>query len=334
VRARAVGSAEDAILLVDGKRAEKAPVIGRSVSFALANTRPGRHVLQVRFRRAGRIVESTAPTPAWLLPASAAFPIHSGRVDAELSRALTRLGSRFSGYAAFAVEDAGRQRGARWNADARFPAASTVKLGVLVAAIARFGRGEVVRYDLEQVAHWSSNLAANRLVRLLGSGSVERGSTIVERTLRTLGARRSTYTGMYRVGTAHAASGGDPPLVSFRVTTAADMATVMATIHSAAAGDRRALRRSGLGIGEARLALGLLLGSQTTGENAGLVRPFVTAAVPIARKEGWLSGAHHTVAVAYPNRGPIVVSVLTYRAGLSLAQAQRLGRALVLALDL
>jgi hypothetical protein len=334
VRARAPEQADDAILLVDGKRAGNAPVMGSFASFELANTRPGRHRLQVRFRRAGRIVGSTALTPAWLLPASAALPIRSSRVDAKLSKALARLGTSFAGYAAIAVEDVGERRSARWNADSRFPAASTVKLGVLVSAIARFGRSEVVRYDLEQMAHWSSNLAANRLVRLLGSGSVERGSTIVEGTLRALGGRRSTYTGSYRVGTAQTASGGEPPLVSFRVTTASDLAAAIATIHSAAAGDRRALRRSGLSVGEARLALGLLLGSRASGDNAGLVRPFVTATVPVARKEGWLADAHLTVAVVYPTQGPVVVSVLTYRSGLSLAQAQRLGRAVVLALNL
>src|SRR3954452_1168694 len=84
------------------------------------------------------------------LPDRRAHP--EGAPDAALSLELERLGRSFPGWAAFWVHDLRTGHTAGWNSDARFPAASTVKLAVLDAALRRFGgpHGDV-DYDLRQL---------------------------------------------------------------------------------------------------------------------------------------------------------------------------------------
>jgi hypothetical protein len=184
---------------------------------------------------------------------------------------------------------------------------------------------------MRALAAWSSNLAANRLLRSLGSGEVEVGRRLVERRLRRLGATASTYPGAYRVGTTRASAPLQPPPVSARTTTAADLGHVLANMHAAATGSARAQRSSGLSQHEARIGIALLLDSEASGDNVGLFRPWLPQRMPAAQKHGWILSARHSAAVIYGPRGPVVVSLLTYRHGLTLRDARLLGRRVVLA---
>lgn len=299
-------------------------IVGRS---STGRFRPGltagRYDLEVR-GPGGRVARSH---DAWLLPAAQAKVHAAGAMDERLRAQLADLGTSFSGVAAFSMRDLATGRRAAWNSDARFPAASTVKLGVLVATLDRLGSGPRVLPELRALTAWSSNLAANRLVSMLG------GKEPVEAALRRLGAPSSSYPGPYRVGTA----GGDvvrqPPIVSFRLTTAADLTRAMTTLHSAATGNGTALRRAHLTADEARLAVGLLLSSERTGDNTGLLRPALPS-VPIAQKHGWISSARLTTAIVYAPNGPIVVTILAYRPELSLRDGQALGTAVARLLGL
>ena len=108
----------------------------------------------------------------------------ASRPDKALDARLATLAQSFAGFSAVVVHDLATGRSGSWNADARFPAASTVKLGVLVAGLRAAGaRPERSGgwYDLAQLAGWSSNLAANRLYATLGRNAVET-------TLRRMGA--------------------------------------------------------------------------------------------------------------------------------------------------
>jgi beta-lactamase class A len=217
---------------------------------------------------------------------------------------------------------------ASWNADARFPAASTVKLAVLIAALARAGlrpERSPIAYDLRALTGWSSNLAANRLLERWGVGAVQSA-------LRRAGAWRSTYPQGYRVGTGRADVVRQPPFVSGRVTTARDLGRLLYVLHAGALGNRPALRATGLDATRSRYALRLLLASELRGENIGLVRPFVRATTPVAQKNGWLHDARHTAAIVYAPRGPRIVVVLTYALNLRLTTARRLGRDVVAAI--
>jgi beta-lactamase class A len=244
-----------------------------------------------------------------------------GTPDARLSLALERLGRSFDGWAAFWVHDLRTGRTAGWNSDARFPAASTVKLGVLAAALRAVSVApERSRfwYDLRQLAGWSSNLAANRLLEQLGTSRVSSA-------LGGLGMIQSTYPGPYRVGTARLDAPKPPPLSTWRYTTARDLGRALYALQAAASGNRYQQRQTGLSRARARLALELLLAGWAGGDNAGLVRPFVHGA-PVAQKNGWISDARLTASIVYARSGPKIVVVLAYRPNLPYREAQSLGK--------
>jgi len=248
-------------------------------------------------------------------------------VDAVLAKRLRDLGQTFPGWAAIWVHDLKTGRAAGWNSDAQFPAASTVKLGVLLTALARLRHPErsQLDYDLRAMTRWSSNLAANRLLRRVG------GPAAVERALRRAGAHRSTYPQGYRVGTALSLDvKKQPPYVSGRVTTAHDLGRILYLLHAGALGNKRALRTGKLDRARSRYALGLLLDSEQRGNNIGLLRPWLPGTL-IAQKNGWLHDARHTAAIVYFRGGPKIVVVLTYAPNLRLTTARDLGRRVLLA---
>jgi hypothetical protein len=296
----------------------------------------GRWNLQLRFRASKGLRVTAESRDIWLLPRSAAKHVAVSRTDRQLAAKLALLASGFPGKAGIWVEDLTTGASAGWNEDARFPAASTVKLAVLVAALRKFGprpERSSVAYDLQTLAGWSSNLSANRLLRKLG-GSETGGSQIAEATLRRLGARSSSYPGDYRVGTGlgvsqPAAGAPDPPpLVSQRVTTARDLGRILYLLQAAAMGDAKAEKLAGLSEHEARVGLALLLSSQPSGDNLGLFRPTLPT-TPIAQKNGWLNDAQHTAAIIYPETGPKIVVLLTYQPGIIRPAAATVGAKLL-----
>jgi hypothetical protein len=171
---------------------------------------------------------------------------------------------------------------------------------------------------------WSSNLATNRLLaRLVRSGPATAA-------LARVGATASTFTGGYLVGTQVAPglpaedAPDPPPRMSRRVTTAADLARVLSTVHAAAAGDRAALGRSGLTLHQARLALGLLLRSQPRDDNLGVFAGALAPGTPAAQKHGWFSSVRHSAAIVYGPGGARILVCLTHRPGISRAEASAL----------
>jgi hypothetical protein len=335
VRARAPAGAAEVELRVDGRGQAAVAIHARRLALRL-DAAAGRHDLELRFRsRRGRLLAVQRSAGVWLLPAASTGVARPGWDDRALDARLRSRAAAFSGQTAIWVQNVRSGRRGSWNADARFPAASTVKLGLLVAALARLGpRPERTPafYDVRQLASWSSNLAANRLLRTL-AGSEAAGAGVVQATLDRLGTTASTYPGNYRVGTAVRRPIGapdPPPLVSGRTTTARDLARILAVLASAAGGNGRALRTAGLSLHEAKLALGLLLDSQPTSDNIGLLRPWLPPGFPVAQKNGWLRQARHTAAVLYAPDGPRIAVLLTFRsAGLTRVDATLLGRSVV-----
>jgi len=251
--------------------------------------------------------------------------------DPDLAAALARLGSSYGGWAGLFVEDLETGAYAGWNERASFPAASTVKLGVIAEGIRRFGfgSGSPIDGDLRAIGQWSSNAAANRIFTLVG------GVVPTEQALHRLGMFSSTYPGPYRVepeqeepkhkpGRATQAAGGaptPPPHHHTRVTTARDLARALFRLQAAAAGQAWAIAQTQLSAPEARAALGYLALA-----DPGTSLLEFPAGSRHAEKDGWLDDVRATAAVVYLRRGARIVVVLVYRPGVTQAEARALGR--------
>ena len=249
--------------------------------------------------------------------------------DAPLAGRLAALGRSYRGWAGFWVHDLRTGATAGWNSDARFPAASTVKLGVLAAALRRYGpypeRSPAWR-DLRLLIRLSDDAAANRLVARLG------GLAPVQEALIRLGMLSSTYPGPYRVESGVGDAPKPPPTHHWRATTAHDLARALYTFQAAALGNRWVQHRSGLSRHEAEVGLALLLSTDPRGENAGLLRSALPG-IRLAEKNGWISQMRGTAAIAYFDSGPKIVVLLVYRPNVTLPEAQALGRRLARLVD-
>lgn len=245
----------------------------------------------------------------------AVAPRGAHRPDAALRLRLELATRSFDGWAAAWVHNLRTGRFAAWNGEERFPAASTVKLGALVAALRTSVQPERGRwwYDARQIGAWSSNLGANRI-------SGELGLAAVSAALRRLGMRSSTYPGPYRATTGYRPPGGHT-----RVTTVFDLGRALYRLHATAYGDRSTGRLLGLSQAQAQAGLRILLSAQRASDNLGLLRPWL-GDLPVAEKNGWLSDTRLTAAIVYERRGPTIVVVAAYRPGVSAFEARQLGR--------
>jgi hypothetical protein len=326
VRARAPSTAAAATVTLDGKTVARGGVHAGWLRLRISGA-PAHGRLVVTFLSAGGVsVGRAISREVWLLPRSASVSTSRFTDDPHVDAALSQAAAGFSGISAVYTADLRTGAEASWNAEASFPAASTVKLGVLAAALIRLGpRPEETSafYDLQALAAWSSNLAANRLLTKI-SGSPKLGAAAAQAELRRLGAKSSTYPGNYIVGTAFVAR--EPPHLSSRVTTARDLGTALLTLQLAAVGQSRARRISGLSVHEARVALGLLLRSQPAGDNLGLIRGTLGPTLPIVQKQGWLDDVRITAAIVYTTSGPRLVAICAYQSNLALSTAMNLGQ--------
>jgi Beta-lactamase enzyme family len=332
IRALAPPGATGAALFLGDRKVTSQAVSATRVIFRLAPA-PGRYDVRVRFEREGRLLRRDESRGVWVLPQSAAVARRERTRDRALAGSVGAAASRFPGYAAAWVHDLATGRTAGWNSDAPFPAASTVKLGVLVAALRRYGprpERSAAWPLIRDLAVWSSNDASNKLLVLLG-GSEAAGARIAQEAMHRMGATASTFTGNYRLGTARGTRplGDAPrplPFLTFRRTTAHDLGRMLHELHAAALGNGLALRRTGLTRHQARVGLGLLLSSSSGGQNAGLFRQWLDPRLPLAQKQGWTTKIRHTAAIAYGPAGPRIVVVLTYAPKLDPAASATLGR--------
>jgi Beta-lactamase enzyme family len=337
---RAPAGTARADLFAGGRFIASRRVARRGVVFRL-RLLSGRYDVAVRFRgEDGAVLGRRRSRAAWLLPPAAAHGRRERWRDGVLTRRLGRIGRSFGGWAGLWTHDLTTGRTAGWNADAVFPAASTVKLAVLVAALRRFGprpERSPAWTDIRDLATWSSNVASNRLLLRLG-GSEAGGSRIAQGVLWRLGARSSTFTGFYRLGTARAAAQVATdrprplPFVASRRTTAHDLGRILLELHLAALGDRRALARTQLSRHEARVGLGLLLSSDRTGSNRGLFASAFAPGLSAAQKQGWTASVRHTAAIVYGPGGPRIAVLLTYQPAIRAQAAAALGRRFLQAL--
>jgi hypothetical protein len=322
---RAPAGATSARLEITGRPAQTAPVVGGRARFTVPGS--GRVSLRVRFSRGSSVLGASSARGAWLLPPNARAAVPGSRSTPALTTDLARAVAGGPAFRAAWIQDLTTGDVASFNARSPFPAASTVKLGLLAAVLARLGGAperSADAYDLRALTGWSSNLATNRLLRRFGVAAAAEG-------LRRLGARQSTFPGEYLVGTElqpgipAPGAGASPPSTSRRVTTAEDLGRMLYSLQAAAVGVPAARVQTGLTTHQARLALGWLLASQQRGDNLSLLAGGAAGA-PVAQKNGWINSARHGAGIIFTPHGPVIAVVMTYDdRGVSLGQGRGLG---------
>jgi hypothetical protein len=315
------------VVRVDGRIVRSAALRGRS--FRLDVPLPSREVrirvetLDAKGRAAGATVGHVFGLPRAARPALRAL-----RLEPRLERDLTRLAAGFPGTAAAYVEDLATGAGAAWNARARFPAASTLKLAIAVTLLAHDVGPPAPGSDLDALLRRmlipSDNAAANALLVRLG-GSTSGGGALVDEELRSIGLERTDMYGGYVIGTSlgaparDLASRGVPLTVVSeprwgigKGTTALDLARLYRALWLASGG-LGLLSRGGSGVSaaEARYLLYLLAHVADRGKLARDL-PGVPG-LAVMHKAGWVDAARHDAGLIAWRGGIRVAVAMTYR---------------------
>jgi hypothetical protein len=292
--------------------------------FVLVVTLPQRDVtvrvtaVDARGRRSSTLVGPVFGLPREAAPYRGSIPPLRGYEDRALAATVRRLARRFPGVCGLFVQDLRTGAGAAWNARARFPAASTLKLAIAVELMRRLRGlpppGSRLSSLLWQMLVYSDDRAANELLEAIG-GSTSGGSDRVNAMMWKLGMADSDMYGGYIVEDGIARSPiplelfGRPSFIG-KATTAWDMARLERALHLAA-GARGALIwrfRGALTPSDARFLLYLLAHARTRG---GLT--YVRGAgVTVLHKAGWIEKARHDTGLVYSRAGAFVVTVLTW----------------------
>ena len=293
------------------------------------------HTLVVRFVRGERTLAVRRVPHLYGLPARTAAFRPPTLSDAAAMRTLRGSRSQSGAVTGVWARNLATGRAASWNAGARFPAASTLKLAILMTVLARRADDPVRSRSWRRYAALirdSSNEAANALLTDLG-GSTAGGGRVVNGFNAALGLRDSDMYGGYVIGTSARPAGfrpaatlGDVPPVRVeeqaafergKQTTAHDLGLLLSALHAATLG-RGPAAALGVSPREARVTVWLLLHARY----AGLLDP--AAAEPVAHKAGWLASVQHDAGLLFTPRGVVVLVVLTHReAGVSYAASRR-----------
>jgi hypothetical protein len=319
VRGTVGPEAERVVVKVAGNElGETAPAWGR---FSLRVGLPSRDVtvrvtaIDTRGHRA-----STTVSPVFGLPEQASPRRSRQFEDPVLARRLRALIAGFPGIASAYVEDLGTGAGAAWNAGARYPAASTLKLAIAIEVMRRLdgvpAPGDRVATLLDAMLEVSDNAAANELETWLG-GSELGGAEYVNETMEALGLYDSHLFGGFIVGT----SGGTRPIPvdvlaqpAFgreKYTTAWDLARLARDLHLAAAGHGPLADLEGFTPAEARYLLFVLAHSEDHGK---LDRDLEDDEAVVLHKAGWILHARHDNGLVYWRHGGFVATVMTWNA--------------------
>jgi beta-lactamase class A len=284
----------------------------------------GDQTLDVRaYTRRGRRLGLVRVANVYGLPAASWKLRPVTRTDGAVQRALRSLRSEPGATDGVWVADLRTGRGASWNAGAQLPAASTLKLAVLMTLFARESedppRSSAWSTELSMVLD-SSNRAADTLLVRIG-GSTSGGGAMVNSLVASLGATRTDMYGGYLLEPGEERRGAvdpfsappalpteQPGLPAGKRTTAHDLGVLLNALLLASAGRGPAIRQ-GISPHEARVALWLLLHARYP----GLVQP--NTPFPVAHKAGWLGNVQHDGTLVFRARGPLVAAILTYRAG-------------------
>ena len=307
-------------VVVDGHR--KATVAARPGRRTVRVALPSRdvRVRVVTVDAAGHRHSSPPIGPVFGLPTGAAPRWTNGRVDGRLQRRVGSLVRAFPGTAAAYVQSLTSGLGASWNARARFPAASSVKLAIAVATLRSLRGpptpGSYVGGLLRSMIVYSDNRAANSLEVLIG-GSTSGGAAHVDELMRSLGLVDTEMYGGYEIEARSPARipiqiDSQPSFGYGKYTTAADLGRLLRDVYLAAGGIGPLVKHpGGLSPAEARYLLDLLVHVVDHGK----LDRFLPRATTVAHKAGWISTARHDNGIVFWPGGAILVTVMTWQPG-------------------
>lgn len=319
VAGRAPYGTRRVVVHVGGRLAKDASLRGRSFSLHVpiaGDTSVRVTAVDARGRRSSTTVPLVLGLPRSAEPRDAA-----PRLDGGLARRLHALRRRHGGVHGIYVQDLRTGRGASWNAGARFPAGSTLKLAIAVTALRQLDGPPLASSRLANLLARmllaSDNDAANELEAWIG-GSVLAGSDRVDETMRALGLHDTLMYGGYESARRPAAAAPPIPIrveaqPAFGVgkySTAADLARLARALYLAAAG-RGPLSRLGVTGSEARHLLWLLAQVPDRGKLGRFLGPGAT----LFHKAGWIESARHDNGIVVTAEGAFVAAVTTWRSG-------------------
>ena len=264
-------------------------------------------------RRSSRVVRHV-----FGLPVAARPRVARARNDPALAGRLHRLADRHRGTSGFYVQSLTSGVGAAWNAKARFPAASTLKLGIATAVLVQHAGipppGSRLDALLREMIVPSDDEAANELLVWL-AGSTSAGGQRVNALMRSIGLVDSIMYGGYVVRSLSSRIPvrveRQPAFGVGKYTTAHDMTALWRALWLATE-DRGPLRRAqpGLTRADARYLLWLTAHVRDVPK---LDRRVTRAEdVAVLHKAGWISTARHDTGLVFWRGGVFVAGVMTW----------------------
>ena len=302
------------IIRVDARVVADRPLHGRRFSLRVDLPFGDRRLSVTAVDGSGR--QSTSRVaPIYGLPRSAAPKATGSAEDGTLAARVRSLTRRFPGTSGVFVQDLRTGRGAAWNARARFPAASTLKLAIALTVLRALpdkpSAESHLHFLLRRMLVDSDNASANALEVWL-AGSTSAGSARVNETMHALGLSDSEMYGGYEIERSIEASipvrvDSQPRFGRGKYTTAWDLARLARSVHLASGG-RGALPTLGVTAGEARYLLWLLAHVMDR-EKLGR---FLPAPVAVLHKAGWNSTSRHDAGLVVWPGGVYVAAVMTW----------------------
>ena len=339
ITGRAARGTRRVAVFANGRRLASKPLHGRR--FALRVPLPAGDVTVrvTTFARGGRS-SSTRVEDVFGLPAAARPRAVAERGERVLQRKLTQTVRTYEGTAGYYVQSLTGGWGAAWNAKARFPAASTVKLAIATTVLSEHegipSSGSRVDELLHEMIIPSDDVAANALLVWLG-GSTSSGAYRVNDLMRSIGLTDTLMYGGYET---RALSSRIPVRVDEapafgigKYTTARDMTALWRALWLAS-GSQGQLRKSrpGLTPADARYLLWLTAHvrdvpklDRSVGSERG---------VQVLHKAGWISHARHDTGLVFWKGGVFVAGVMTWRSwGVSTSSDRLAGRVAAITLQ-
>lgn len=317
VAGRVAAGAQTVVVSIDGRVVSTRDLPGRR-TFDFHVELPQRDVrVSVSAVFDDRRRSTTTVSPVFGLPRKSKprGPPPGGYEDASLARSLGSLARSFPGVCAMYVQDLRTGAGAAWNARARFPAASTLKVAIAIEVL-RVLRGKPrpgSRIDrlLRKAIIPSDDRAANELLIWLG-GTTSGGASRVNAIFRSLEMADTDMYGGYIVPSRSPIPlrADDRPNFIGKRTTAWDYSRLLLSVHLAAEGRGTLARRyrGSFVPGDARFLLYLLAHSHP----GWLDRSISGRGTAVLQKAGWISKARHDGGIVYSGKGAFLVTVMTW----------------------